>query len=192
MGNRFDRILGGVYLGNIDGARDKAGLKQAGVTHIVSLRDNPEQLHPGVFVYLLVDAEDTPSYNLSVHFEQCIGGWDRSDQSAVSLSPLDFIHAALLQEGAVMIHCMAGISRSTTVTCAYLMTATGVGMNDTLAAIKKRREVANPNGGFLKQLRDYERDHLANARIRLAAKFGESAALRDRLEAEIKSVLSED
>ena len=189
MGNRFDRIVEGVYLGNIDGARDKAGLKQAGITHILTLRDNPEESHPGHFIYKLIDAEDYTGYNLSVHFDTCIGMSRLFIGQLLALS-LDFIHEALLGGGAVMIHCMAGISRSTTVTCAYLMTATGIGMVDVLTAIKRKREVVSPNPGFLKQLRDYERDQLENARIRLVAKFGASADLRNRLETEIKAVLS--
>ena len=73
MGNRFDRIVEGIYLGNIDGARDKAGLKQAGITHIVTLTDGPEALYPADFTYLLVDASDDPRYNLAAHFDECIG-----------------------------------------------------------------------------------------------------------------------
>ena len=88
-----------------------------------------------------------------------------------------------------MIHCMAGISRSTTITCAYLMTATGIDMGNNMAAIKLKREVASPNAGFLKQLREYERDELENARIRLAGKFGKSDVIRARLEKEIKTIL---
>ena len=73
MGNKFDRIVEGIYLGNIDGARDKAAMIAQNISHIVSLRDNPEELHPGAFTYLLVDAEDHPGYDLSQHFRQCIG-----------------------------------------------------------------------------------------------------------------------
>ena len=73
MGNKFDKIIQGIYLGNIDGARDRAGLKAAGITHVVSLKDAPEEMHPGHFLYLLVDAMDVPGFNLSAHFQKCVG-----------------------------------------------------------------------------------------------------------------------
>ena len=73
MGNKFDKIIDGIYLGNIDGARDRAGLKAAGVTHVVTLKESPEELHPGHFLYLLVDAQDIPSYKLANDFQRCVG-----------------------------------------------------------------------------------------------------------------------
>ena len=73
MGNKFDKIIDGIYLGNIDGAKDRAGLKAAGVTHVVSLTDSPEERHPGHFLYHLVDASDVPGFNLAAHFEKSVG-----------------------------------------------------------------------------------------------------------------------
>ncbi|KAI6656682.1 Dual specificity phosphatase [Oopsacas minuta] len=175
MGNKFDKIIDGVYQGNMDGAKDKAGLKAAGITHIVSVKDSPIELFPGDFVYLLVDAEDVPGYNLAQHFERCI----------------DFIHGALLSGGTVLTHCMAGISRASTVNCAYLMTASGLPMNEVLKAIRIKREVANPNGGFLKQLSQYERDNLKNQRVRLFQKFPNSDDLTARIETAIRVILKE-
>ena len=86
---------------------------------------------------------------------------------------VDFMHEALLDKGTILIHCMAGISRSTTITCVYLMTATSLGMEVIMKAIKLKRDVVNPNGGFLKQMRDYERDDL-----------------RKRLESDINAILA--
>lgn len=93
--------------------------------------------------------------------------------------------------GVILIHCMAGISRSTTVTCVYLMTATTLSMNDVMKALKLKRDVVNPNQGFVKQMREYEREKLPKERIRLAEKFPNSAVLQKRLETEIRAILAE-
>lgn len=108
-----------------------------------------------------------------------------------SILSLDFMHEALLDGGVILIHCMAGISRSTTVTCVYLMTATTLSMNDVMKALKLKRDVVNPNQGFVKQMREYEREKLPKERIRLAEKFPNSAVLQKRLETEIRAILAE-
>lgn len=50
-------------------------------------------------------ASDTPDQNLSQYFSVCN----------------DFIHAARLRDGNVLIHCLAGMSRSVTVTVNFLL-----------------------------------------------------------------------
>lgn len=55
---------------------------------------------------------------------------------------------------------LAGVSRSVTVTAAYIMTVTNLGWRDSLNCIRGVRSVANPNFGFQKQLQNYENEHL--------------------------------
>lgn len=49
----------------------------------------------------------------------------------------------------------AGISRSTTIVIAYVMTVTGLGWQEVLEAIKASRPIANPNPGFRQQLEEF-------------------------------------
>lgn len=49
----------------------------------------------------------------------------------------------------------AGISRSTTIVIAYIMTVTGLGWQEVLDAIKASRPIANPNPGFRQQLEEF-------------------------------------
>lgn len=53
--------------------------------------------------------------------------------------------------GIVLVHCVAGYSRSPAFVAAYLMSAMNVSMEDALAAIGELRRV-DPNDGFRKQL----------------------------------------
>lgn len=51
---------------------------------------------------------------------------------------------------------LAGISRSTTVTVAYMMTISDLNWYDCLRVVRHIRSVAMPNYGFQKQLQEYE------------------------------------
>lgn len=55
---------------------------------------------------------------------------------------------------------LAGVSRSVTITAAYVMTVTNLGWRDTLQAIRGARSCANPNFGFQRQLQNYENEGL--------------------------------
>lgn len=85
-------------------------------------------------------AADTPDQNLSQYFSVCN----------------DFIHAARLKEGHVLIHCLAGMSRSVTVAVAYIMSVTPLNWKEALKVVRAGRAIANPNLGFQNQLQDFE------------------------------------
>ena len=104
-------------------------------------------------------AADTPDQNLSQYFSVCN----------------DFIHAARLREGNVLIHCLAGMSRSVTVAVAYIMTATNLNWKDALKVVRAGRAVANPNVGFQTQLQEFEMYRLSEERRRLRERFPSTA-----------------
>lgn len=67
----------------------------------------------------------------------------------------------------------AGISRSTTVVIAYVMTVTGLGWQEVLEAIKASRPIANPNPGFRQQLEEFGWANSQKLRRQLEERFGE-------------------
>lgn len=73
------------------------------------------------------------------------------------------VHSWRLTGLGVLVKCAAGISRSTTVTCAYLMRARGLGWESALALVRERRPIAHPNPGFCNLLARYEAQMLARA-----------------------------
>ncbi|XP_030873623.1 dual specificity protein phosphatase 15 [Leptonychotes weddellii] len=89
--------------------------------------------------YLRIPVADTPEVLIKKHFKECI----------------NFIHCCRLNGGNCLVHCFAGISRSTTIVTAYVMTVTGLGWRDVLEAIKATRPIANPNPGFRQQLEEF-------------------------------------
>jgi len=70
----------------------------------------------------------------------------------------DKIHAHLNanKQNKVLVHCMAGISRSTTIVCAYLMRYMNMSLRDAYLLCKKHRPICFPNLGFWNQLIAYE------------------------------------
>lgn len=68
-------------------------------------------------------ASDTPDQNLSQYFSVCN----------------DFIHAARIRDGNVLIHCLAGMSRSVTVAVAYIMSVTPLTWKEALKVVRTGR-----------------------------------------------------
>ncbi|XP_072278541.1 dual specificity protein phosphatase 22-A-like isoform X5 [Pyxicephalus adspersus] len=69
---------------------------------------------------------------------------------------------------------LAGVSRSTTIVVAYLMTVTTYGWEDCLNAVKAVRSYADPNLGFQQQLQEYEMTLLTEYRLWLQQEFGKN------------------
>ncbi|XP_017492209.1 PREDICTED: tyrosine-protein phosphatase vhp-1 [Rhagoletis zephyria] len=151
-------VLPGLYVGNYRDSKDQQQLDKYQITHIIAIHDSPRRLLPDKH-YLCVMAADTPDQNLSQYFSVCN----------------DFIHAARLREGNVLIHCLAGMSRSVTVAVAYIMTATNLTWKEALKVVRAGRAVANPNIGFQTQLQEFEMYRLVEERKRLRERFPSTA-----------------
>lgn len=54
-------------------------------------------------------------------------------------------------------HCLAGISRSVTVTVAYLMQKLNLSLNDAYDLVKQKKSNISPNFNFMGQLLDFEK-----------------------------------
>ena len=76
---------------------------------------------------------------------------------------------------------MCGISRSTTLVVAYLMTVADISWQDALRCIKYNRSTANPNLGFQSQLQKYQETILEQERKRVQTLFPTYDPLKDQL-----------
>uniref|UniRef100_A0A182QDZ6 Dual specificity protein phosphatase 15 n=1 Tax=Anopheles farauti TaxID=69004 RepID=A0A182QDZ6_9DIPT len=142
MGNGMNKVMPGLYIGNYRDSKDYQQLDRYGITHI--------DKH-----YLCVIAADKPDQNLSQYFSVCN----------------DFIHSARLKQGNVLIHCLAGMSRSVTVAVAYIMCVTPLSWKEALKVVRAGRSIANPNLGFQNQLQEFETSKLLEERRRLKERF---------------------
>lgn len=62
------------------------------------------------------------------------------------------------QGSGVLVHCHAGVSRSATVTVAYIMKRQGLCLGDAYKFVKDLRPVISPNLNFMGQLLKYEKN----------------------------------
>ncbi|XP_061883066.1 dual specificity protein phosphatase 22-A isoform X2 [Entelurus aequoreus] len=157
MGNGMNKVVDGLYLGNIRDSENRQSLSQNGITHILSVYNNARPVFEDK-TYLCIHAADASSENLLQHFKECIR----------------FIHECRLNGGACLVHCLAGVSRSTTMVVAYLMTVTHYSWEECLTAVKAVRSFVGPNSGFQEQLRDYQTTQVSEYRAWLKSSFNPS------------------
>ena len=141
--NNCDQILSRLFLGSIEAEQSPLEeLKLLGLTHILRLGCTAfPKTHPDDLCYLEVDVMDLPDADLLGHLR------DRDTNG--------FIDAGRTA-GGVLVHCMAGISRSATTVMTYMMCKQQIGYKQALAALRERRTRISPNPGFLDQLKVLE------------------------------------
>ncbi len=66
----------------------------------------------------------------------------------------EFIGTAKELKGKVLVHCNAGVSRSTTLVIGYLIVICGFSFDEAFDLVKSKRSCVRPNDGFLKQLKE--------------------------------------
>ncbi|CAG9785273.1 unnamed protein product [Diatraea saccharalis] len=107
----------------------------------------PEDYVPRYFVPLL----DTPSSDMYPYME-CVA---------------DLINEVVNKGEVVLVHCVAGVSRSVTLCLAYLVKWQRMTLCDAYHHIKQRRPQIRPNTGFFKQLIKYEERLFSEASVKM-------------------------
>ena len=131
-------IVPGIYVSGEGVAKNRATLDEHGITHVINCVGFviPNYFEPDL-VYKTMWLQDTPDEDISPVLYDCF----------------DFIEeAAVTSNGRVLVHCSQGVSRSCSVVISYLMWRDGGTYEDTFAAVKERRGIANPNMGFTCQM----------------------------------------
>jgi len=81
-----------------------------------------------------------------------------------------FIHDAIEAGGRVLVHCHRGISRSCTLTIAYIMWAQRCTAEAAFVQVRRARRIADPNLGYWVTLKEWER-HVLGTTERDASAF---------------------
>jgi hypothetical protein len=79
----------------------------------------------------------------------------------------------------VLVHCAMGRSRSATMVIMYLMKKFDISMEIAFRLAKTRREVVDPNEGFLKKLEEYETELYNKKSLSLILKSHKSSIVKD-------------
>ncbi|KAJ8796896.1 hypothetical protein J1605_001967 [Eschrichtius robustus] len=110
-----------------------------------------------------------------------LGGPPGRPPPAPHAGPLcPYLDEALSQNCGVLVHCLAGVSRSVTVTVAYLMQKLHLSLNDAYDLVKRKKSNISPNFNFMGQLLDFERSlRLEERRARDGGSGGQESAASD-------------
>ncbi|CAH3139571.1 unnamed protein product [Porites lobata] len=134
------KIQEGFFISSQDGAQNLEELKRQKITHILNVGSGIKNAFPQEFTYMDVELLDLPDTQICIRFPKMF----------------EFIKLGI-ENGAVLVHCNAGVSRSATVVLGFLMSTYSLSLEDALIIVKKARPCVKPNEGFLQQLRDNEK-----------------------------------
>ncbi|KAF8126037.1 phosphotyrosine protein [Boletus edulis] len=135
-------IIPRLYVSDLAFAENPAALASLGITHVLSAMRGyvahppfHPPLHRAQFAL-----DDLPFSELVAHLPHTTA----------------FLRGALMDPNArVLVHCVEGVSRSTSVVAAYLIAEFGWTTAQAVQFVKSRRRAAEPNFGFVKQLQEY-------------------------------------
>lgn len=140
--NDISKINDNIYIGNLSTSTNKKLLLENGITHVICIMSQPTSYFPKDFKYLNIHAYDIPEFDLTYTFP-------------VSNT---FIDNAVKENGKIYIHCMCGASRSVSIVLSYfLWKYPNISLEEHLSNIVDKRDKANPNSGFLKQLQEFNK-----------------------------------
>ena len=149
-----EEIIPGLWLGGFAVAHNRSKLERMGITHVLcvggkALAGGAEHYAPPFadsLEYLVVDVDDTEkaadAEALGTCFEKSTSYIDNALQ--------------MKKNGAVLVHCLAGVSRSSSVVCAYLISCHNMSMEEAIRMVRSARPCATPNPSFVFQLRKWE------------------------------------
>ncbi|KAG0143225.1 hypothetical protein CROQUDRAFT_661551 [Cronartium quercuum f. sp. fusiforme G11] len=135
-------IIPRLYIGDFTASQSLDLLRQSNIRNIVAAMKQSYLLHPG-FELLRVPIDDTDRTNICEWFD-VVGNWIQSRLDS--------------EDGyGVLVHCAAGVSRSTTLVAAYLMKAQNLTAEEAVFYISSKRPQVQPTEFFIHQLEMYER-----------------------------------
>ncbi|CAG0888080.1 unnamed protein product [Cyprideis torosa] len=146
----YNEVYPGLFVGNAVTALSTGTLRELGITHVLNAAlGRRNSIYQGY-----VSTSSTYYQHAKIQFL----GLHAMDLYTFPMTPLfseasDFIDAALLNNGKVLVHCREGISRSATIAIAFLMLRRHFTVQEAVTQVRANREIY-PNEGFLKQLVD--------------------------------------
>ena len=134
-------LIPNLYIGSIGSAMSKDIMKNLGITHVLVWAANLNPPFESDFNYLTIPILDKPKANVMIYFEKTN----------------EYIKNALENDGKVLVHWFAGISRSSTFVLAFLLGVKNMVLADAFKLLKEKRSKWDPNIGFMVQLKVYEK-----------------------------------
>ena len=137
-----------LFLGDVSHSRSAEVVNNLGITHVVNACNMPrsnwfEYRENKPVKYFTVSVDDDVDVDISRFFEEAHA----------------FISAARRESAdhKVLVHCMAGVSRSTSLLLYFMMREHDWPLQQCFAWVKERRRIVAPNPSFRDQLLEAER-----------------------------------
>jgi Rnl2 family RNA ligase len=137
---RLAEVAPRLFLGNKDAAIDRELLERHSVRAVVNVGAGPNAFEDA-FKYHKIHVQDNEGASLLPHL----------------CAACDFIHTAV-QQGAVLVHCRGGMSRSPTVVIAFLLARRQLSIEQAVEVVRISRKCANPRREFLADLQEFMRE----------------------------------
>ncbi|XP_057681405.1 dual specificity protein phosphatase 13-like [Corythoichthys intestinalis] len=144
--SHIDEVWPNIYIGNVTVAQTKSALMELGITHVLNAAHakpgsiGNQSFYGNDFEYCGIPADDSTHFDLDVYFRPAA----------------DFIHKGLKSpRGKVLVHCIMGMSRSSTLVLAYLMIYRRLSLQEALRRLVCKRAIY-PNRNFLALLIDLD------------------------------------
>ncbi|CAG4936815.1 unnamed protein product [Colias eurytheme] len=123
-------------------------------------------LRPGLVVNAAPELPPPPEDYVPRHYVPLLDT-PNSDMHPYMESVADLIHEVVARNEEVLVHCVAGVSRSVTLCLAYLVKWHKMTLRDAYHHMKRRRPQIRPNTGFFKQLIKYEERLFGEASVKM-------------------------
>lgn len=130
-----------LYLGSQDACNEES-LQKFNITHVLS-------------VGIEMPPIQSPLNIRNVHVP-CLDIEETNLNDQILENSFRFIQECRDMGGRILIHCNAGVSRSASVTIAYLMQYQGMSFEIAFKYVKEKRPCIQPNAGFKRQLKQFE------------------------------------
>ena len=162
-------VTNGLYLGPLQIAQDETTLADLGITTVVSVLGSDQEYEKVAVteenkvqkVYatcFLCGRSGAPNIDHSMLqvWIQVADRVDAEEEMAIALpGAIDALEKWDTEDGSTLVHCQSGISRSATVTIAFLMKCRGMKLMEAYGAVFTARPCINPNDGFFRVLQNY-------------------------------------
>ena len=132
---QINEITPQLYLGNNESAKDKEMLLQMEITHILVVGFYLHEYYPDTFTYKTIEIEDN----------------DKEQLIPLLIPAFEFIERA----EKCLVHCRAGISRSSSIVIAYIMFVGRLSYEEARKYVSSKRSEIEPNENFETQLKNF-------------------------------------
>ena len=143
----------GILLGSLDDAKSSAIRIRFNIESLLSAIDFAMITPPAVHTHYQIRIRDGASEDILQHLSRATTFMLQAqlDRRAFCKGS-----SSVVNPPSMLVHCFAGVSRSTTLVAAYLIRTRGLSTDDAISCIRSLRPQVNPNSGFVAQLRVWE------------------------------------